>query len=61
MYVCMYDMYNVYSGPWYLCDKCRKRVGGDWLVCAMRIEDNVYLCHGRHLQLYNPEHSHDDT
>ena len=55
------DLNKVCSGLHYMCDKCRERVGGDWLVCAMCVEDNVHFCHRRHLRLYDPGHSHDDT
>ena len=39
------DLKNTCSGPHYVCEKCNKRVGSNWVICTMCVEDRVHGCH----------------
>ena len=49
------------SGPHYVCEKCNKRVGSNWVICTMCVEDRVHGCHRKYLRLYDPGHSYYNT
>ena len=37
------DLNNTCSGLHYVCEKCNKRVGSNWVICTLCVEDHVYF------------------